>query len=277
VDSGGRKLLLDPVLSRPKGEIYSASKIRTYIECPAKYYLRYVLGFPFGAGPFVRGESDEERDGDYPAELRGRVVHAVMEEADQMSLTGTAIDDAVRIALARSLPTGPQGTTALARDAAAIVRSVLSSVAWPAIASGQNTRTEFSISAALGEDFITGTIDRLYRDADGTWTVLDYKTDHVSAAEAPQRADVYWPQLSFYAVMVRRLFEAPAVRVRILFTSLPDLVIERRLDGHSLRLAEEEIASVIGKIKAGEFPSSNSPCPGCPFPAGECAVPAPSR
>ena len=95
----GGRIDIAPVPSRSKGEIFSASRIRTYDECPAKYFFRYVLGVPSGGGPFVPGTGEEFSDGDYPAELRGRVFHSVMETADDLPGGDLPVDTAVRAAL----------------------------------------------------------------------------------------------------------------------------------------------------------------------------------
>lgn len=265
-----------PLAARTKGDIYSASKIRAYRECPSLYYFRYVLGFPSGRGPFARGGSEEDQDREYPAALRGRVFHAVMENAGHLSPQGNGIEEAVASVIRRDMLPGPHAVSRLAEDVASKVRSVLASAAWTGLARGTDVRTEFSISAALGDDFITGTIDRLFRDDTGVWTVLDYKTDAVTVTDAPGRARTYWPQLSFYAVMVRKLFAAELVRLKILFAELPELTLERDLSLTDLDTAEKEIVSAIALIKKGEFTAPPVPCPGCPLLPEGCHPEAPS-
>lgn len=263
-----------PLPARSRGDIYSASKIRTYRECPSLYYYRYVLGFPSGQGPFARGGDDDDRDSEYPAALRGRMFHAVMEQAGALAPQGKGIEDAVASVIRRGMLPGAHALTRLADDVASMVRAVLSSPPWPEVARGTDVRTEFSIAAALGDDFITGTIDRLYRGTAGLWTVLDYKTDALSAADAPARAQTYWPQLSFYAVMVRKLFHSDRVRLKILFAGQPALTIERDLAGPDLDGAERDIVATIARIRNGEFPAPPAPCPGCPLlPQGCRATP----
>jgi RecB family exonuclease len=131
-------------------------------------------------------------------------------------------------------------------------------------------KTEYSISATLGIDYITGTLDRLSRDADGLWTVLDYKTDAVTLTTVNARAEVYWPQLRFYAVMVGRLHRPPSIKMRILFASLPDLSLVKEISAAELLDAEKEIGIVIGRIKAGEFAPPQQPCRDCPFLPNGC-------
>jgi ATP-dependent helicase/nuclease subunit A len=264
---------ISPVPSSSKGEIFSASRIRTYDECPAEYFFRYVLGVPSGGGPFVPGTGEEFSDGDYPAELRGRVFHSVMEIAGELPGGDLPVDTAVRTALVREAPFTAAGYPSLISDVASLVHGVLDSASWKEISAGTDVRTEYSISASLGEDFITGTIDRLYRGPDGLWTVLDYKTDRVSAADLAERAGTYWAQLDFYALMVRRLCNAPTVRIRLLFAHHPDVVLQKVLGPDDLRRREESVARIIARIKTGDFPPSHPPCRGCPASPDQC-VPA---
>jgi ATP-dependent helicase/nuclease subunit A len=261
---------ISPLPSGSKGEIFSASRIRTYVECPAQYFFRYVLGVPSGGGPFVPDAFEEFSDADYPAELRGRVFHAVMEHAD--GLEGpAAVESAVRAALAREAPFTAIVYPSLVPDVASLVGGVIGSGAWKEIFAGSEVHTEFSVSAALGGDFITGTLDRLYRGEDGLWTVLDYKTDSVSEAQLPLRAGAYWPQLDFYAIMVRRLCNASSVRTRLLFAQHPDVELEKILTLDDLIREEEFVLQVISRIRAGDFPPSNPPCRSCPMQPGRCS------
>jgi len=64
-------LLIDPLHSESTGEIFSASKIRTYCECPSKYYHQYVLGYPLGAGPFAEGRMMNGRMWNIPQNFGG--------------------------------------------------------------------------------------------------------------------------------------------------------------------------------------------------------------
>jgi len=261
-----------PVPSQSKGEIFSASRIRTYVECPAKYFFRYMLGIPFGGGPFVPGTGEDFSDGDYPAELRGRVFHSVMENADHLSGTPGSVDAAVRASLAREAQFTAAGSPSPVSEIASLVRGVLGSRSWEEISAGTDVRTEYSISALLGEDFITGTIDRLYRSPDGVWTVLDYKTDRVDRAEIEERARAYRAQIDFYALMVQRLCGASSVRTRLLFAHHPDAVVQRDLTPAEILRLEEDVARIIARIKAGDFTPTHPHCNGCPMHPDRCAT-----
>ena len=268
--SGKPRINIDPIVSRPSGEIFSASKVRTYIECPSKYFIRYVLGFPGGNLPFLHEEENELHDAEYPAELRGRVFHAVMERVSELSLNPDTVTAAVQSVVDRTGVVAGVTRESLIGDVASLVNAAIASETWREIQAGSENACEISISAALGDDFLIGTIDHLYRSPDGCWTILDYKTDAVGENELSTRAEAYWPQLDFYAVMVSRLKTVDRIRLRLLFASQPQARLERMLTQVDLRKAEEEIALVIAHIKAEEFAAPQRACPVCPFSPGGC-------
>ena len=70
--------------------------------------------------------------------------------------------------------------------------------------------------AAVGEEILLqGVADCVFETTAGL-TVVDFKTDRVTAAEASQRAEAYRPQLDAYAGALSRILEKP-VTERILY------------------------------------------------------------
>jgi hypothetical protein len=253
-----------------KGEIFSATRIKTFRECPGAYYLRYVLGFPSEGAGTVRGEDDEMRDREFPAEIRGRVFHAVMQTIDRVVAGGGRIEDEVGRALTVETAVDTPGAGLVIHEIASTIRAVLASPFWREVEAGIETRTEFTISCTLGDDFLSGTMDRVYRDASGVWHLLDYKTDRVDATTVEQKADSYWPQLEFYAVLIQKFFAAPRVAATLLFTSMVEQPIRRVFDARDIGAFESEIRGIVERIKAGDFSPSRVPCHICPFKPEGC-------
>ena len=70
--------------------------------------------------------------------------------------------------------------------------------------------------AAVGEEMLLqGVADCVFETADGL-TVVDFKTDRVTAAEAPRRAEVYRTQLNAYAGALAKILQKP-VTERVLY------------------------------------------------------------
>jgi ATP-dependent helicase/nuclease subunit A len=259
-----------PIPAQWKGEIFSATRIKTYRECPAHYYLRYILGMPPVSGLFTWGEDDEQLDRDYPAELRGRLFHAIMENIDRLDTSGPELETEIHRALAIECPIDDVRAPALIAETAAAVRSVTGSSFWQEVLLGQDARTEFTVSSVLGADYLSGTMDRVYRDKTGVWNVLDYKTDKVDRSSVGARAEGYWPQLQFYALLAHRFFGASRVRATLLFTSLVDAPLRQEYEAASLLAFESEIQETIIKIKNRVFTPSKVPCPVCPLKPEGC-------
>jgi ATP-dependent helicase/nuclease subunit A len=259
-----------PIPAQWKGEIFSATRIKTYRECPAHYYLRYILGMPPLSGAFARGEDDEQLDREYPAELRGRLFHAIMEKIDRLDQSGPELEFEIRRALALETPIDDVRAPALIAETAAAVRSVTKSAFWREVLLGEDTHTEFTVSSVLGNDYLSGTMDRVYRGTGGVWNVLDYKTDRVDASSVGAKAKSYWPQLQFYALLAHRYFKTSRVRTTLLFTSLVDVPLHQEYEAGDLLAFESEIQETIAKIRNGIFAPGKIPCPVCPFQPEGC-------
>jgi ATP-dependent exoDNAse (exonuclease V) beta subunit len=68
---------------------------------------------------------------------------------------------------------------------------------------------------------LQGQMDLLWRDADGTWCLLDYKSDHVpNAEELQRRVQVYTPQMRLYETAARKLWGADSLRSYLFFLRL---------------------------------------------------------
>jgi ATP-dependent helicase/nuclease subunit A len=65
--------------------------------------------------------------------------------------------------------------------------------------------------------FLRGVIDLIYQDADGRWHLVDYKTNHVSAADVPTLSGRYALQLSMYALAAERVLGQPPLELVLYF------------------------------------------------------------
>jgi ATP-dependent helicase/nuclease subunit A len=260
-----RSVQLEPLSSERAGEIFSASKIRTYVECPSKYYLRYVAGLPAKSVRLFRDDVDEERDVEIPADLRGRAFHSIMQRIDSLAHDTNTITDELRKFILRdsfSILSEPSiELEALARSIAA----VLDSQFWNDARRGTDVRTEFTIMAALGKDFLTGTLDRIYRDARGVWNVLDYKTDSLGGQSVHEKAKQYEPQVKFYSLLVHKFFSAPDVHATLLFSASVNEPVQFRYPATELHRYEEDVRAIIANIHSENFARNGKPCSTCPF------------
>lgn len=264
------KLLIEPISTSRQGEIFSASKIRTYLECPAKYYLRYVAGLP---APVIRLPNDsieEEGDVSIPADLRGRAFHYILQHIENLSPDiGSLTPELRKFILRDSLSILSEPSIELEKIAASVIKVVQSDF-WAEVKKGTDAKTEFTIMTPLGDNFLTGTLDRVYRDSEGIWTVLDYKTDAGMPSVLEQKAQLYEPQVIFYALLVRKYFQTETVRCKLLFTSIETTPVQFTYTSHQLNIFEESLRETIARIQDRLFERPSLPCAVCPLAPEGC-------
>jgi ATP-dependent helicase/nuclease subunit A len=265
---------LPPLAGQTRGEFFSATQMRTFLECPSKYYLKYVLGLPESSSPPVAFDEEEEPSDVIVGEAEGAYTHAVLQEI----ISGEVAEDEVRRRAGELLEAETHldepKRAALAERVSANVMSFLRSEAGREVLAALDVRTEFSVQAAFGDDYLTGIIDRLYKTAQGEWRIIDYKTDRVDARGVAARAALYKPQLAFYAVLVRRLFRQEEVRATLIFLKQPEHPVLYTFTPAEIDAFEELLGGVIARIRAKDFTRSVRQCDVCTYQsAGRCLLP----
>jgi RecB family exonuclease len=122
-------------------------------------------------------------------------------------------------------------------------------------------------------DTLFGIIDRLYRDANDIWTVLDYKTETPSNPERKRKnLDRYKFQLLFYSYLVH-LMDSNAVSIRaVIFYTATGETAEFIFDSNDFANFEIECSAIIEQIRMNENISdlrllnrNTAHCPECSF------------
>jgi hypothetical protein len=72
-------------------------------------------------------------------------------------------------------------------------------------------------SSAGPDAILQGFIDCLYRDADGDWHLLDYKTNRVTPDEVPRAAAPYEMQMLLYALAAEKVLGQPPATLTLHF------------------------------------------------------------
>jgi len=149
------------------------TSIAMFADCPRRYYLSRYLGFE----AMPRAADAIDTSSGLSASEFGRQVHAL--------LAGSAVEspdpEANRLA-------NQFRRSALGRRAAAAA----------------SIEREFDFLMEVEGLVLRGQIDLWFEDRSGS-ALVDYKTDRVSAAEAPLRAEQYAVQLRLYALALERL------------------------------------------------------------------------
>lgn len=296
----------EPAAPGPAALSYSA--LTDFARCGLRFYARRVLGLPPTTAPpttaDVAGSVSEADTSDVrrapgasggpgaPRELdalapgsargldsrvRGVVVHGLVEELD---LRAPAVPSAERIhALAAAEGATPQDADI--EDARALVAAFAAAPLRVRLAGARSVRREHEFAFALpgGGPLLTGVIDLLAIEPDGTHLVVDLKTDGL-APDADLEAltrEHYGVQRGLYALAA---LTAGAVRTEIahLFLERPDGPATQTFTQRDLLALQAQIAALSDGLRHGRFPLTDAPhaalCAACPARGGLCPYPA---
>lgn len=190
--------MLQPLASYNQlGQLYfSPSALQSYAHCPRYYFYHYGMKLP-GSEPekVVVAEQQSELS---PSVI-GLIVHSTLE---YYSLPHYDEDELQRC-FAMALKEHVKGRTSGTEPAKAMLVQYLQSKLLPPL---DKAEKEKEIKFYLGTLQVNGFIDCMYPNADGTWTIVDYKTGRVPHA-AQEKNTGYMYQLALYRLAVETLFK----------------------------------------------------------------------
>jgi ATP-dependent exoDNAse (exonuclease V) beta subunit len=168
-------------IARPKVDAQydstaSVTSVALFAHCPRRYYLERYLGWQGGRARVWTRDDEDHRD-DLDASEFGLEVHALLAGQRVVNVAPEALKLAE---IFRISELGRRSTRA------------------------QRAEREFDFLLALEDVVLRGQID-LWFEEGGELIVVDYKTDDVTAAEVPARAELYAPQLRLYAVALEHV------------------------------------------------------------------------
>jgi len=189
---------MQPISGRVTGRIFSATMIMTYLRDPEEYYNRYHLGF--FEGDYELFLADKRPD-DYGLIL-GKLVHRLLEKWPSAIENAEVLLDSLFIEY-EILDSGAQKQ--LKSEIIPILAGLESSALAKDILNAREFRNEIAITMQIGEDYLTGTLDRLIKNADGIWEVIDYKTNRMGSKSPEFLGKHYEWQMRAYALLLSKV------------------------------------------------------------------------
>ncbi len=227
----------------PKAVTFSATQLVTFSDNPANYFLRYHQGFFESDYDFLTRFSDDNSLG----LLKGKIAHKILEQGltkdrgeimarlDDVLFQFEIFDEEQQRDLIKEIPD-------------MLLRFAETDLA-KAIFSTQAFHNELSITMSLGDDFFTGTVDRIYKTASGNWEVIDYKTNHITAEAVEQVGKKYEMQIKGYALLMSRAFPGQAhYTVRLYFLN-PGKAYKKHFTPAQIEAIYHEFLAIIEEIK----------------------------
>jgi ATP-dependent exoDNAse (exonuclease V) beta subunit len=239
-------------------------------RCGYRYYLERVLGMPekpaAAAGAAAAGGLE--------ARARGVLVHRLMESWE---FSGGEPPDADRVgAVAREL--GLETTPGEREEIVRLLARALDGPLSRRIAAATRLRREHPFAFSLGEGapLVTGVIDLLCEESDGTALIVDYKSDRLAPDADPEEllARDYAVQRLLYALAVLRE-GAVVAEVVHWFLERPEEPAVARYTLAELATLEDELAARLASAWSEPFAVSRRPhralCLSCPGRSGLCS------
>jgi ATP-dependent helicase/nuclease subunit A len=257
-------------LERDRIPALSYSSLSELERCGYRYYLERVLGLAEdrGAARSAPGERGlEARD-------RGTLVHRLMESVDFARPRSLSPEDVAGVAGELGMRTG----AAERAQIAALIATASRAAPARRVAAASAVRREHPFAFSLGthEPLITGVIDLLAGEADGSWLVVDYKSDRLGPdlqlEDLVERE--YAIQRMLYALAVLR-DGAAAVEVAHWFLERPEEWVGARYTAAERPALERQLADRVARARERGFAVSPRPhrglCLTCPGRVGLCS------
>jgi ATP-dependent helicase/nuclease subunit A len=220
----------------PKGEMFSATQLMTFMEDKEEYHKRYHLGFFEDDYDELGMIKSNEVDG----LLRGRLLHRLMEDYPQIHIE-SLLDEIDLI--------DEQLREKLTEEVSKLRNQIDKSTKIKPALTARRFRNEVSVFRKLGTDYITGKLDRIYKNSEDQWIVLDYKTNSISSSQLSATINLYQVQIETYALLIAGAFPNQKNYEVCLYFLIPDELYSEIFDTDRLQLLEKKYEKVIEKIK----------------------------
>lgn len=257
------KKYIRPIVDEPVDEIISATKIAIYQQCPVKYQLTYELGYQ-PILELLKNENNifefqpyEEEDYLY-GRIRGKIIHKLLTNENRTDLT---------IAITKELERNnfQNNSSKIIQSIKSELELYYSSSIYKLLSSFKDYKSEYEIYTRRNGYILYGIIDKLIIK-DDELLIVDYKTDNIKETQITKRAENYFNQLMFYAVVLSSLYPSYKKFVlQLIFLKYPELKTIKNISIDDIQEHELLIKNAVEKIYKQNFKPNYSHCAQCHF------------
>jgi ATP-dependent helicase/nuclease subunit A len=246
----------------PQGVHLSFSHVSLYDTCPLKYKFTFVTPLPgMGYGGNLEQVAKDGKPADLAANELGTVLHEALE---RWAVEDRPLEQLVEVA-ARDRGWGELSESDQER-AALFVENFQASRLSQRKPGPEDVEVPFTLALKAPSGLlvtVTGSIDRLDQEPDGSWTITDYKTNR---SVKPER---YRLQLSIYKLALERAFGRRVHEAYAYFVQHPEKKGLVQIDTLEAEATESKVLEVAQRIAARDFEVRSHPgkgtCWSCPF------------
>ncbi len=267
------KITIKKIRDVPEREIFSATRISIYLQCPRKYKLIYELGMGKLLQILSSYKADltnnEDKDEYLPSNIIGTVIHSALEKEVSIRQLNQFVENEL---MKYSFNNDDSGISI--KNITGIIEKYLRSETANEINSFKNYFNEFNIYVKHNNHYLFGIPDKLII-TDEAYIIVDYKTDIIKKNEARKKFLQYANQLMFYAFIVNKYFNVnKKIFVKLIFVREPSLNLTEEITEKKLKDFENIINTVITSVRNQYYPANKGHCKDCQFFKNErCIVP----
>ena len=214
----------------------SASKIKTYRDCPLKFKFSYVIQAPTKARSYF--------------EL-GTAVHAVVEHLTKLQMDGTKPTEELAFEIlskewnASSFQSETQENQAKEK-AKTMIKTYLK---WISENKNSPVAVEQPFRIEIGGVPFTGFIDRVEKTPNEKFAVVDFKTGGVYENSKSIKED---PQMNIYALGVEKQYGEFPVNASLFYLK-HDKIVDNPIEEPQVKSVKEEIGNTVKSILSEDF------------------------
>jgi ATP-dependent helicase/nuclease subunit A len=239
-------------------------------RCGYRYYLERVLHLPENR---AAAHEDRTRSG-IEARTRGTIAHALLESIDFSRPRAPSGQDVLAAAQRIGVSVGAEER----EEIATLLAGALTAEPAKRLADARRRRVEHPFAFVLGPEqpLVTGVLDLIAEQHDGSRLIVDYKSDRLIGGEDLEmlvKRD-YGIQRLLYALAAIE-DDAREVEVAHWFLERPSTWVSARFSAHEQPHLREQLLDRVGKAREAGFAVTKEPhrgiCLTCPGRGGLCS------
>ncbi|MBX2977551.1 MAG: UvrD-helicase domain-containing protein [Ignavibacteriaceae bacterium] len=269
---------LFPYSALQSKEIISATKVSMFLQCPVKYRLTYEFGFselqkkiweqkelPLKYFEVIEEdidslESDEQITKIPKADLKGRVIHRVL----QNNIPSSELIETLKLYLFEE-NIDENSVTNFSIKIASELELFYKSEVYTEINNYKNSINEYELYSKLSDFYLYGIIDQLIHDGEKV-IVIDFKTDDFEESQLELKKQNYLPQLKFYALLLSlKQIKIKEIELKLVFIKQPHLSISYLMNLNDINTFGSEVTSIVNSIRNRTYKKNLSHCRECIF------------
>ena len=136
-----------------------------------------------------------------------------------------------------------------------------------------NSKVKMPIQAKIGPHIVHGMFDRLYQEAHGFWSIIQYKIDAPDLSESIDHLCYNRLQMELYAICLHKLYpEQNNVSTTLFFTKTGEVEV-KNFSQIQLKNLEKKWVCYIDQLDFSDLNQNYDHCPNCPYHlAGNCLM-----